>query len=84
MMGRPVDATVFVANALPADWSDVFLGALDVGILAVPAGREWTRQAVQAALQAQAQRAEKKGRPAGSAPAAARRLGRRGTPRGMS
>ena len=55
-----------------------------VEALAVPAGREWTRQAVQAALQAQAQRAEKKGRPAGSAPAAARRLGRRGTPRGMS
>jgi hypothetical protein len=39
--------------------------------LAVPAGRELTRQAVQAALQAQAAAAEKKGRPAAPAPAAA-------------
>jgi hypothetical protein len=38
-----------------------------VEALAVPAGRELTRQAVEAALQAQAQAAEKKGRPAGSA-----------------
>ena len=45
-----------------------------VEALAVPAGREFTRQAVEAALQAQAQAAEKRGRrpaaapPAGSAP----------------
>jgi hypothetical protein len=37
---------------------------------AVPAGRELTRQAVQAALQAQAERAEKRGRRGGPAPAA--------------
>jgi hypothetical protein len=42
-----------------------------VEALAVPAGRELTRQAVQAALQAQAAAAEKKGRPAAPAPAAA-------------
>src|SRR5215467_363163 len=35
-----------------------------VEALAVPAARELARQAVQAALQAQAQAAEKKGRPA--------------------
>jgi hypothetical protein len=42
-----------------------------VEALAVPAARELARQAVQAALQAQAQAAEKKGRPAAPAPAAA-------------
>jgi hypothetical protein len=38
---------------------------------AVPAARELARRAVQAALQAQAEAAEKKGRPAAPAPAAA-------------
>jgi hypothetical protein len=38
---------------------------------ALPAGREFTRRAVAAALQAQAAAAEKKGRPAGCASAAA-------------
>ena len=47
---------------------------------AVPAGRELTRQAVQAALQAQAQVAEKKGRRAAAAPAVASSPGTRGTP----
>ena len=42
-----------------------------VEALAVPAARELARQAVQATLQAQAQAAEKKGRPAASAPAGA-------------
>ena len=42
-----------------------------VEALAVPAGRELTRKAVEAALQAQALAAEKKGRPAAPAPAAA-------------
>jgi hypothetical protein len=42
-----------------------------VEALAVPAARELARQAVQATLQAQAQAAEKKGRPAAPAPAAA-------------
>ena len=42
-----------------------------VEAVAVPAGREFTRQAVQAALQSQAEPAETKGSPAGSAPAAA-------------
>jgi hypothetical protein len=40
-----------------------------VEALAVPAARELARQAVQAALQAQAEAAEKKGRPAAPAPA---------------
>lgn len=40
-----------------------------VEALAVPAGRELTRQAVEATLQAQAQAAEKKGRRAAPAPA---------------
>ena len=42
-----------------------------VEALAVPAARELARQAVQATLQAQAQAAEKKGRRAAPAPAAA-------------
>jgi hypothetical protein len=40
-----------------------------VEALAVPAARELARQAVQATLQAQAQAAEKKGRPAATVPA---------------
>ena len=47
---------------------------------AVPAGRELTRKAVEAALQAQAEAAEKKGRPAAAAPAAASTDGPRATP----
>jgi hypothetical protein len=47
---------------------------------AVPAGRELTRRAVEAVLQAQAEAAEKKGRPAAAAPAAASAAGPRGTP----
>ena len=42
-----------------------------VEALAVPAARELARRAVEAALQAQAEAAEKKGRPAAPAPAAA-------------
>jgi len=51
---------------------------------AVPAGRELTRKAVEATLQAQAEQAEKKGRRAGAAPAAASAAGPRGTPSGPS
>jgi hypothetical protein len=51
-----------------------------VEALAVPAGRELTRRAVEAALQAQAGAAEKKGRPAAAAPAAASSPGTRGGP----
>lgn len=47
---------------------------------AVPAGRELTRRAVEAVLQAQAEDAEKKGRPAAAATAAASAAGPRGTP----
>jgi hypothetical protein len=47
---------------------------------ALPAGREFTRRAVEAALQAQAAAAEKKGRPAGAAPAAAGAGGRSAPP----
>lgn len=47
---------------------------------AVPAGRELTRKAVEAALQAQADAAEKRGRRAAPAPAAARPPGPSGTP----
>src|SRR5437764_6318141 len=49
-----------------------------VEALAVPAGRELTRRAVEAALQAQADAAEKKRRRAGSAPAAGGSPGARG------
>jgi hypothetical protein len=42
----------------------------DAELVALRAGRELTRRALQAALQAQAESAEKKGRPADSAPAA--------------
>ena len=51
---------------------------------AVPAGRELTRKAVEAALQAQARPAEKKGRRAASAPAAGSPPGRSGPPPGTS
>lgn len=47
---------------------------------AVPAGRELTRRAVEAVLQAQAEDAEKKGRPAAAAAVAASAAGPRGTP----
>jgi hypothetical protein len=50
-----------------------------VEALAVPAARELARQAVEAALQAQAESVEKKGRRAASAPADAA-SGPRGTP----
>jgi hypothetical protein len=39
-------------------------------LVALRAGRELTRRALEAALQAQAEQAEKRGRPAASAPAA--------------
>jgi hypothetical protein len=51
---------------------------------AVPAGRELTRRAVQAALQAQAEPAEKRGRPAAPARAAGGPPGPSGTPPGPS
>jgi len=49
-----------------------------VEALAVPAGRELTRKAVEAALQAQAEQAEKKGRRPAAAPAATSPPGTRG------
>src|SRR6516162_8555666 len=54
-----------------------------VEALAVPAARELARRAVQATLQAQAAAAEKKGRPAAPAPAAAA-SGTRGGPAATS
>ena len=51
---------------------------------AVPAGRDLLRRAVEAALQGQAAAAEKKGRPAAAAPAAASSPGPRGGPTGRS
>ena len=51
---------------------------------AVPAGREFTRKAVEAALQQQAGRAERGGRRAASARGAARPRGRSGGPPGAS
>ena len=51
-----------------------------VETVALPAGRELTRKAVEAAMQAQADGAEKKGRPAAPAPAAASGAGPRATP----
>ena len=47
---------------------------------ALPAGREFTRRAVEAACQAQAEAAEKKGRRAAPAPGAASGSGRSGRP----
>jgi hypothetical protein len=55
-----------------------------VEALAVPAARELARQAVQATLQAQAQAAEKKGRPPAAAPAAPSAPGARGGPAATS
>lgn len=55
-----------------------------VEAVAVPAGRELTRQAVQAALQAQAGAAEERGRPAAPARAATRPPGPSGGPPGTS
>ena len=51
-----------------------------VEALAVPAARELARQAVEAALQAQAGAAEKKGRPAAPVPAVAGASGRSAPP----
>jgi hypothetical protein len=51
-----------------------------VEVAALPAGREFTRRAVEAACQAQAAAAEKKGRPAGPARGAASGSGRSGGP----
>jgi hypothetical protein len=51
-----------------------------VEALAVPAARELARQAVQATLQAQAEAAEKKGRPAAAVPTATSSPGTKGGP----
>ncbi|SRR5579885_2785402 len=51
---------------------------------ALPAGRELTRRAVEAALQAQAEPVEKKGRRPAAAPAAASSPGTRGGPSARS
>jgi hypothetical protein len=51
---------------------------------ALPAGREFTRRAIAAALQAQAGAAEKKGRPAEIVPAAAGASGRSAPPAATS
>jgi hypothetical protein len=51
---------------------------------ALPAGRELTRQAVQAALAAQAEAAEKKGRPAAVAQAATSSPGTKAGPKKRS
>ena len=51
---------------------------------AVPAGRELTRTAIEGALQAQAEPAEKKGPRAAPAPAAGSAPGRSGGPPGTS
>ena len=55
-----------------------------VEAVAVPAGREFTRRAVEAALQAQAEPAEKRGRPAAAVPGAAGAPTPRGGPPGPS
>ena len=51
-----------------------------VEALALPAGRELTRKAVEATLQAQAEQAEKKGRRPAAAPAATSSPGTRARP----
>jgi hypothetical protein len=55
-----------------------------VEAVAVPAGRELTRRAVEAALQAQAEPAEKRGRPAAAVPGAGASPTPRGGPGGPS
>ena len=55
-----------------------------VEALAVPAARELARRAVEAALQAQAAAAEKKGRPHDAAPAATTSPGTKARPRATS
>ena len=55
-----------------------------VEALAVPTARELARRAVEATLQAQAERAEKKGRPAAPAPTATSAPGTKGTPAATS
>ncbi len=71
LLARQLEAT---ANAAP---DGQVLARVEA--LAVPAARELARRAVQAALQAQAEAAEKKGRRAAPAPAATA-SGTRGTP----
>jgi hypothetical protein len=56
----------------------------DLEAAAVPAGRELARRAVEAAAQAQAPAAEKRGRRPGSAPAAPAPPRTRGAPPGTS
>jgi hypothetical protein len=74
----PLQALLLEQALLLAQQLEATAGAAPDGLvlarveaLAVPAARELARQAVQATLQAQAQAAEKKGRPAASAPAGA-------------
>jgi len=50
-------------------------------VAAVRGGREFTRRALEAALQSQAESAEKKGRPVASAPAAVAATSRRRRPK---
>jgi hypothetical protein len=76
-----VEQALFLAKQLEATADAAPDGQVlsRVEALAVPAGRELTRRAVEAALPAQAETAEKKGRRAGPVPAGAT-CGTRATP----
>lgn len=87
----PVQALILEhALVLARQLEQIADGAPDGQVLArveaaaLPAGREFTRRAVEAALQQQADGAEKKGRLRGPAPAAASPPGPSGTPTGPS
>lgn len=77
-----VEQALLLARQLQKAADDAPDGAVLAAVegAAVPAGRELTRQAVEAALQAQAAAAEKKGRRAAPAPAAGSAPGRSGPP----
>jgi hypothetical protein len=89
--GTPLEALLVEQALLPARRLQQAADAAPDGqvlarveALAVPAGREPTRRAVGAALQAQAEPAEKRGRPVAPARAAGRARTPRGGPGGPS
>ena len=81
-----VEQALLLARQLQTTAADAPDGTVlaRVEAVAVPAGRELTRQAVEATLQAQAEGAEKKGRRAAPAGVATRPPGPSDTPPGTS
>jgi hypothetical protein len=81
-----VEQALAIARQLPqtADAAPDGRVLAQVEAAALPAGRAFTRLAVEAALQAQAEAAEKKGRPAGPVLTAAGASGRSAKPAATS